>query len=168
MADEIFTPPPFCSRTPSNTRNIKVHYSFDYAEQLRYPWDPLQPEPIYLLAPRKCLWSSTLPNPFLDWWSGRLWQRHQRCSKPHPLLLRQPWLCEKGCMPACRQLHWTEQEHLHGTVSCLEHKGGQFSRCCWRCQQVCRGQLCTTCIQHHCCSYTWLVKLLYHMDEESN
>lgn len=25
-------------------------------------------------------------------------------------------------MPACRQLHWTEQEHLYGAVFCLVHK----------------------------------------------
>ena len=91
----------------------------------------------------------------------RLWQKHQRCSKPHPLLLWQPWLSGVGCMPACKQLYWTEQEHLHGAVSCLVHKGGQFSRC------RCGVQLCTTGIQHHCCSYTWLVRLLCHTDEGS-
>ena len=52
--DEIFTPPPPCTRTPSNTRDIKVHYSFDYAQQVHYPSDPLQPGPIYFLTPRKC------------------------------------------------------------------------------------------------------------------
>ena len=49
--DEIFTPPPPWTRTPSN---IKVHYSFDYAQQVHYPSDPLQPGPIYFLTPRKC------------------------------------------------------------------------------------------------------------------
>ena len=49
-----FTPPPPFSRTPSNTTNIKVHYSFDYAQQVHYPSDPLQPGPIYFLTPRKC------------------------------------------------------------------------------------------------------------------
>ena len=31
-----FTLPP-CSRTPCNTNNIKVHYSFDYAQQVAGP-----------------------------------------------------------------------------------------------------------------------------------
>ena len=49
-----FTPPPPCSHSPCNTTNIKVHYSFDYAQQVHYPSDPLQPGPIYFLTPRKC------------------------------------------------------------------------------------------------------------------
>ena len=49
-----FTPSPPCSRTPCNSQNIKVHYSFDYAQQVHYPSDPLQPGPIYFLTPRKC------------------------------------------------------------------------------------------------------------------
>ena len=31
-----------------------MHYSFDYAQQVHYPSDPLQPGPIYFLTPRKC------------------------------------------------------------------------------------------------------------------
>ena len=31
-----------------------VHYSYDYAQQLHYPSDPLQPGPIYFKTPRKC------------------------------------------------------------------------------------------------------------------
>ena len=31
-----------------------VHYSFDFAQQVRYPSDPLQPGPVYFLTPRKC------------------------------------------------------------------------------------------------------------------
>ena len=49
-----FTPPPPCSRTSNNTRDVKVHYSFDYAQQVHYPSDPLQPGPIYFLTPQKC------------------------------------------------------------------------------------------------------------------
>ena len=36
-----FTPPPPCSDTPCNSNDIKVHYSFDYAQQVHYPSDPL-------------------------------------------------------------------------------------------------------------------------------
>ena len=31
-----------------------VHYSFDFAQQVHYPSDPLQPGPVYFLTPRKC------------------------------------------------------------------------------------------------------------------
>ena len=35
------------------TLSGSVHYSFDYAQQVHLPSNPLQPGPIYLLAPRK-------------------------------------------------------------------------------------------------------------------
>ena len=48
-----FSPPsPLSSVVPVSS--IKVHYSFDYAQQVHYPSDPLQPGPIYFLTPRKC------------------------------------------------------------------------------------------------------------------
>ena len=31
-----------------------AHYSFDFAQQVHLPSDPLQPGPIYFLTPRKC------------------------------------------------------------------------------------------------------------------
>ncbi len=37
-----------------NSRPISAHYSFDFAQQIFYPNDPLQPGPIYFLVPRKC------------------------------------------------------------------------------------------------------------------
>ena len=46
-------PPPSC-RIPCNSKDIKVHYSFAYAQQIHFPSDPLQPGPIYFLTPRKC------------------------------------------------------------------------------------------------------------------
>lgn len=52
--DGEFTPPQLSSNTPHNSNTIKVHYSFDYAQQVHYPSDPLQPGPIYFLTPRKC------------------------------------------------------------------------------------------------------------------
>ena len=36
------------------TLDIKAQYSFDYAQQVHYPSDPLQHGPIYFLTPRKC------------------------------------------------------------------------------------------------------------------
>ena len=51
--DGQFVPPsPLSAVVPVST--LKVHYSFDYAQQVHYPSDPLQPGPIYFLTPRKC------------------------------------------------------------------------------------------------------------------
>ena len=55
ITDNQFSPPPISSCLPHNSNEkIKVHYSFDYAQQVHYPSDPLQPGPIYFLTPRKC------------------------------------------------------------------------------------------------------------------
>eukprot|EP00063_Salmo_salar_P005549 XP_013980384.1 PREDICTED: uncharacterized protein LOC106561205 [Salmo salar] len=35
-------------------KDIRMHYSFDLAQQVHYPFDPMQPCPIYFLTPRKC------------------------------------------------------------------------------------------------------------------
>ena len=52
--DGKFEPPLPSSMSPANSRDITAHYSFDYAQQIHYPSDPLQPGPIYFLVPRKC------------------------------------------------------------------------------------------------------------------
>lgn len=36
------------------SRPVTMHYSFDFAQQVHYPSNPLQPGPIYFLTPRKC------------------------------------------------------------------------------------------------------------------
>ena len=41
-------------RSPPMSHNIRMHYSFDYAQQVMFPNDPLQPGPMYFLTPRKC------------------------------------------------------------------------------------------------------------------
>ena len=43
VVDGQFTPPAPSSHTPANTNDITVHYSFDYAQQVHYLSDPLQP-----------------------------------------------------------------------------------------------------------------------------
>ena len=49
-----FSPPlPHCNTRP-NSKDIAAHYSFDYAQQVHFPSDPLQPGPIFFLTPRKC------------------------------------------------------------------------------------------------------------------
>ena len=49
-----FSPPPPAETVPAVSRTIKAHFSFDMAQQVFYPNDPLQPRPIYFLTPRKC------------------------------------------------------------------------------------------------------------------
>ena len=48
-----FTPPPPHAMIAPASNNITVHYSFDFAQQVHYPSNPLQPGPIYFLTPRK-------------------------------------------------------------------------------------------------------------------
>jgi hypothetical protein len=53
--NEYFTSHPDESRNAEPcSRNFLVNYSFDLAQQVHYPNDPLQPGPIYFLTPRKC------------------------------------------------------------------------------------------------------------------
>lgn len=52
MGNSIHPPP--ASQIPANSIDIEVHYSFDYAQQVHYPSNPMQPGPIYFLTPRKC------------------------------------------------------------------------------------------------------------------
>ena len=46
--------PPLHSCFPPNSNNLKAHYAFDYAQQVHFPSDPMQPGPVYFLTPRKC------------------------------------------------------------------------------------------------------------------
>ncbi|XP_044038134.1 uncharacterized protein LOC122869313 isoform X2 [Siniperca chuatsi] len=39
---------------PPCSRDLTMDYSFDYAQQVHYPSDPLQPGPMYFLVPCKC------------------------------------------------------------------------------------------------------------------
>ena len=49
-----FQPPQPNSTLPPSSSAITVHYSFDFAQQVHYPSNPLQPGPVYFLTPRKC------------------------------------------------------------------------------------------------------------------
>ena len=49
-----FQPPQPASQSPPNIRTLFAHYSFDMAQQVFYPNDPLQPGPMPSLTPRKC------------------------------------------------------------------------------------------------------------------
>ena len=45
---------PMKAKNAPCSRDLLVNYSFDMAQQVHYPTDPLQPGPIYFLTPRKC------------------------------------------------------------------------------------------------------------------
>ena len=42
------------NNVPACSRDFLAHYSFDFAQQVHYPSDPLQPGPVYFKTPRKC------------------------------------------------------------------------------------------------------------------
>ena len=47
-------PPPVGVVAQSGSGPTKVHYSFDFAQQVHYPHNPLQPGPMYFKTARKC------------------------------------------------------------------------------------------------------------------
>ena len=49
----VFVPPPPHGIIAPASNAISVHYSFDFAQQVHYPSNPLQLGPIYFLTPRK-------------------------------------------------------------------------------------------------------------------
>ena len=49
----MFVPPPPHAMIVPASNSIMAHYSFDFAQQVHYPSNPLQPGPIYFLTPRK-------------------------------------------------------------------------------------------------------------------
>ena len=53
LATENLTAVPLEPAEPCS-RSLIAHYSFDMAQQIHYPSDPLQPGPMYFLTPRKC------------------------------------------------------------------------------------------------------------------
>ncbi|MEQ2201890.1 hypothetical protein XENOCAPTIV_019985 [Xenoophorus captivus] len=42
------------SPSPTSSKRIRMHYSFDYAQQMHFPSNPLQPGPMYFTISRKC------------------------------------------------------------------------------------------------------------------
>ena len=53
ISDLNFCLPPFRTSI-TNRRDKTLHLSFDFAQQMHYPSNPLQPGPIYFLTPRNC------------------------------------------------------------------------------------------------------------------
>ncbi len=52
--DGTFSPPVVGAALPSGSGPTRVHYSFDFAQQVHYPHNPLQPGPMYFKTARKC------------------------------------------------------------------------------------------------------------------
>ena len=53
MEGGVFVPPTPNGMIAPASNAIPAHYSFDFAQQVHYPSNPLQPGPIYFLTPRK-------------------------------------------------------------------------------------------------------------------
>ena len=105
-ADGVFHPPPLGSQTPANSRDISVHYSFDYAQQVHYPSNPMQPGPIYFLTPRKCsvfgVNCEALPR-----------QVNFLCDEAGD--------CGKGANTVISQLHYFFEHHSMGEMEVFLH-----------------------------------------------
>ena len=54
LPSTVFSPPPPGSCMPSGSGPACVHYIFDFAQQVHYPHNPLQPGPMYFKTARKC------------------------------------------------------------------------------------------------------------------
>ena len=54
MENDVFSPPPYGSAISSGSGPVWVHFSFDFAQQVHYPHNPLQPGPMDFKTPRKC------------------------------------------------------------------------------------------------------------------
>ncbi len=52
--DGTFSPPPVGAALTPGSGPTRVHYSFDFAQQVHYPHNPLQPGPMYFKTARKC------------------------------------------------------------------------------------------------------------------
>ena len=50
----VFSPPPPGAAIPSGSGPACMHYSFDFAQQVHYPPNPLQPGPMFFKTARKC------------------------------------------------------------------------------------------------------------------
>ena len=51
---QVFGSKPWSSSTVLCSLQNRMHYSYDYAQQVHYPSSPLQPGPLYFKTLRKC------------------------------------------------------------------------------------------------------------------
>ena len=53
-SNDVFSPPPAGSTIPSVSGPACVHYSYDFARQVHYSHNPLQPGPVYFQTAWRC------------------------------------------------------------------------------------------------------------------
>ena len=116
--DNAFTPPPPHCKIPYNSNDISAHYSFDYAQQVHFPADPLQPGPIFFLTPRKCsifgVHCKAIPRQI-----NFLTDEAADCGKGVNVVISQfhYFFSNHGLGEKVVDLHRTEQKQLHGAIS---------------------------------------------------
>lgn len=104
----LFDPPPLASSIADNSNHIKARCSFDLAQQIHYPSNPLQPQPIYFLTPRKCsivgVHCEAIPRQvnFFDQWSWWLWKGVKFCDKHASIIFLQSCSWWNGSILTCR------------------------------------------------------------------
>ena len=117
-----FIPPPPAEKATPCSRTITAHYSFDMAQQVFYPNDPLQPGPMYFLTPRKCaifgVCCEAIPhqvNYLIDEAVEMGKGANAVVSMLHHFFLS-TWARRAGCPPPCRQLWGSKQKQHHGRI----------------------------------------------------
>ena len=94
------------SKIAPNSKAIKAHYSFDYAQMVYFPSDPLQPGPIYFLTPRK----------------GSVFGVHcEGLPRQMNFLIDEAGDCGKGANAVFSMLHFFFNEHGLGEQEVFHH-----------------------------------------------
>ena len=108
------------------SRNETMHYSFDFAQQVFFPSNPLQPGPIYFKTPRKCAVFGVCCEP-LSSQINYLFDgacdvgKGANCvvSLLHHFFFKL-WVGRGAGTSSCRQLFRTKQKKLHDDVPDVE------------------------------------------------
>ena len=105
IIDGVITVPSPWSAPPSCSGPNTRHYSFDFAQQVHYPHNPLQPRPMYFKTARKCavfgICCEGIPRQI-----NYLIDKASDCGKGANTVI---------CLLPCRQLRWAKQEQCRIT-----------------------------------------------------
>ena len=117
-------------RTAPNSRDIQLHYSFDFAQQVHLPSNAAQPGPMYFLTPRKCaifgVCCEGIPKQvnFLVDEAVNVSKGSIGVISYLHFFFWKLWTGGEACPAALRQLFRAEQEQLCSLVFCLAgHEG---------------------------------------------
>ena len=97
----------------ANIFNVTMHYSFDFAQQLHYPTNPLQPGPIFFKTPRK---------------AGLFGICCKGIPRQVNYIIDESVATGKGSNTTVSLLHSFFEKHGHGEKNCILHAdncGGQ-------------------------------------------